>query len=147
MPSSPAPYLIVLLVTLLCSCGGKEPAPATNAAVATPVSVTGVLDAPQPGAVVTGDFPVGGWVFAKGAVLREVLVFVDGAQVSGTAAGGVRPDVAAAYPSEPGAATPGFTTKLDASQFAPGPHEVAVRATLGDGSVREFGKANITIKK
>jgi hypothetical protein len=108
------------------------------------------IDAPMPGATVSGTIAVSGWAIDNdstvGTAITGVQVLVDEAAV-GTATYGVsRPDVCTAYPGRPGCPNVGYTYSLNTATLAPGPHTITVKAT-DSASPPDTGSIAVTVQK
>lgn len=99
----------------------------------------GALDAPAPGATVSGVSTFAGWVLAPfPASVLSVGVFVDGQRIGAAQYGTARPDVAALFAGPtgpPDANAAGLRFTMDTRQFANGLHTIALVALANDGSV------------
>jgi len=108
------------------------------------------IDAPAPGATISGAVTVSGWAINNastiGPAISSVHVLVDGV-TTGTATYGVsRTDVCAAYPSRVGCPNVGYTYSLNTATLASGPHTIAILAT-DSASPADTGSTTITVVK
>ena len=89
---------------------------------ATPPTV--YIDAPAPGATVSGIVTVSGWAVdnaaAVGTAISSVQIKVDGTVVGTATYGLSRPDVCAAYPGRPGCPNVGYSYSLNTSTLSCG---------------------------
>jgi hypothetical protein len=101
-------------------------------------SLTGSIDVPAEGAVVTGPLRVTGWARIPGEDLH-VRIMIDGEEGVPTRGARVpRPDVQAAVPSLGDCRTAGYDATY---AFEPGdedPHEIAVLFRSADGRQRHY---------
>ena len=107
------------------------------------------IDAPAPGATVSGTVTVAGWAIDNaltvGTPIGSVQVLVDGTAVGAAIYGYSRPDVCAAYPGRPGCPNVGYSYALNTAALAAGSHTIMVTATA-IGSA-ETGSTTITVQK
>ncbi len=104
-----------------------------------PALDTGILlhlEEPMSGEVRSGIANVRGWVVAP-AIIDHVDLLVDGTFVSKVPVGGLRPDVAAAFPGFPNAAESGFSMAFNFSELAAGQHTMTVTAFNVSGDFNE----------
>jgi hypothetical protein len=94
------------------------------------------LEEPISGEVRSGIANVRGWVVAP-AIIDHVDLLVDGTFVSKVPVGGLRPDVAAAFPGFPNAAESGFSMAFNFSELAAGQHTMTVTAFNVSGDFNE----------
>ena len=115
---------------------------------ATPPTV--YIDAPAPGAVVSGIVPITGWAIdnaaAVGTAISSVQVKVDGTVVGSATYGFSRPDVCAAYPGRPGCPNVGYSYSLDTSTLSAGTHTITVTATDND-ETPDTGFASVSVTR
>ncbi|MGB7758864.1 MAG: Ig-like domain-containing protein, partial [Bryobacteraceae bacterium] len=125
--------------------GGATSAAATFTINATP-SVH--IDAPAPGATVSGTVSVSGWAIDNastvGTAISSVQVLVDGVAVGAGTYGINRPDVCAVYPGRPGCPNVGFTYSLNTTTLTLGSHTITVTAT-DSASPPDTGSASVTV--
>jgi ubiquinone/menaquinone biosynthesis C-methylase UbiE len=76
------------------------------------LSIDGHIDSPAEEAVFSASIHLAGWAFSSDGEPVSVRAHVEGNTVAEIPAGRPRPDVAAAFPCIPGAATSGFDTWL-----------------------------------
>jgi hypothetical protein len=105
------------------------------------------IDAPAPGALVSGTFSVSGWAFKDDAGLARVQVLVDGVPAADALYGEPRPDVAAYWRISTDAAHPrvGFHARLDAAQLRPGRHWLGLRLHARDGGIEDWPAQEVRI--
>jgi hypothetical protein len=108
------------------------------------------IDAPAPGATISGTVSVSGWAINNaskiGSAISSVHVLVDGV-TAGTATYGVsRPDVCSAYPGRAGCPNVGYTYSLNTATLASGSHTITVTAT-DSASPPDMGTTTITVIK
>lgn len=107
----------------------------------------GHVDSIQPGATVTGVVPVQGWAVDEDGVL-SVCLYVDRVRVACTAdLGGVRPDVATAYPKIAGADKSGWTIRFDSSTVSPGNHQFVIQTKSKSGATKDLGDINVVVSR
>jgi hypothetical protein len=94
------------------------------------------LEEPIQGEVRSGVANVRGWAVAP-AVIDHVDLQVDGTFFSKIPVGGLRPDVAAAFPGVPNAAESGFSMAFNFSELSAGQHTMTVRAFSVSGDFNE----------
>jgi len=132
-------------MTVLSACSTRAP---TAGAAAVIPSVH--IDAPVPGATISGTVSVAGWAIDNastvGTAITNVQVKVDGAAGSNATYGVMRPDVCLAYPGRPGCPAVGFSYSLDTAALTPGSHTITVTAT-DSASPPDTGSATITVQK
>ncbi|MGB7761847.1 MAG: Ig-like domain-containing protein, partial [Bryobacteraceae bacterium] len=108
------------------------------------------IDAPAPGATVSGTVTVSGWAIDNasvvGTAVSGVQVLVDGTAVGAATYGINRPDVCAAYPGRPGCPNVGYTYSLNTTALASGSHTITVSAT-DSASPPDTGSTTITVQK
>ncbi|MGB7762251.1 MAG: Ig-like domain-containing protein [Bryobacteraceae bacterium] len=139
---------LVVAMTVLAACSTGHAPTATAGAPGVIPSVH--IDAPAPGATVSGTVTVAGWAIDNastvGTAITNVQVKVDGAPV-GTATYAVsRPDVCVAYPGRPGCPNVGYTYLLNTAALTPGSHTITVAATDA-ASPPDTGSTSITVQK
>jgi hypothetical protein len=98
--------------------------------------LVGSVDQPKPGGKLAGSVPVIGWVLADQPISR-VSIYLDRHLVQSITPNEQRPDVDSMYPQSPDKYK-GWAAFIDTSQFAPGSHEVELRALERDGCERDF---------
>lgn len=103
------------------------------------------LEAPSVNQTVSGVANLRGWALAK-AGIQQITLMIDGTVVSTIPFGGIREDVAAAYPGDdyPNAGTSGFSMALNYGLLSPGPHQIVVTAFDTNG-LTQAATANITV--
>ena len=104
----------------------------------------GIMDTPRTGDTLKGNAALAGWALSE-AGIKEIAVYVDRLYVMSGQINTQRPDVAKAVPDIENSQNSGWTIQLDTSTFAPGPHEIVVRAIDMNGSVRDIGSVLVTI--
>jgi hypothetical protein len=96
------------------------------------------IDAPQPGATVSGTITVAGWVLdntsVAGVAISSVQVKVDGNVVGSATYGSSRPDVCSVYAGRPGCPNVGFAYQLNAVALSSGSHTITATATDTNGN-------------
>jgi hypothetical protein len=106
------------------------------------------IDAPAPGATVSGIVAVSGWAVdnaaAVGTAISSVQVKVDGTVVGSATYGLTRPDVCAVYPGRTGCPNVGYSFSLDTSTLSTGTHTITVTATDSDGTP-DSGSSSVTV--
>jgi membrane-associated phospholipid phosphatase len=111
------------------------------------VTLTGSIDAPADGAVVTGDLTVGGWARVPGRDLG-VTVLIDGAPRYAIRETRVpRPDVQAALPSLGDCSTAGYESSFAFSPGDKGEHELSVVFQGPGDLVRHYPSRKFTWKE
>lgn len=103
------------------------------------------LSFPRDGDIAQGINPVQGWSIAPDGIDR-VELYVDDTFFSQIPFGGRRADVAAAFPSYPGALTSGFSLAYSFKQLTEGSHKISVRAYDRNGDFAQKD-VNVTIIK
>jgi len=108
------------------------------AAPAVSQTVLGFFEGPppvagQPRTNLSGAPGFTGWAVADGGV-RRIIILVDGFDVGQARFGGIRPDVTAQHPDFPDSGAPGFSFRLNTTDFSNGLHEVAIEVELLDGT-------------
>ena len=141
------PCLIAAMTVLAACSSGHAPA----AAGAGPAVIPSVhIDAPAPGATVSGTAAVSGWAIDNastvGTAITTVQVKVDGAAVGNATYGVGRPDVCVAYPGRPGCPNVGYSYLLNTAALASGSHTITVTAT-DSANPSDTGSATITVQK
>ena len=138
-------------VAILASCSKPPsetaPQPAQSASPASTLPLIGYVDVPPEGAVLQGEFGVGGWAL-WGEKVATIQVLLDGAP-AGTAPQLriARPDVAKVHPEYQDANSGWGSIKLDTSAYAPGAHRITVSAVSVTGKTQEIRTFNVTFKK
>ncbi|MGB7758939.1 MAG: Ig-like domain-containing protein, partial [Bryobacteraceae bacterium] len=117
--------------------------------VTAPVVIPSVhIDAPAPGATVSGTVSVAGWAIDNastvGTAIGAVEVLVDGTAVGAATYGINRLDVCAVYPGRPGCPNVGFTYSLNTAGLTLGSHTITVTAT-DSASPPDTGSASVTV--
>jgi Bacterial Ig domain/Beta-propeller repeat len=96
------------------------------------------IDAPAPGAIVSGVVTVAGWAIDSttsiGTAIGSVQIKVDGVLLGNASYGTVRSDVCGAWPGRPGCPNVGFTYALNTAGLSMGSHSVTAVATDTDGT-------------
>ena len=108
----------------------------------------GTVDVPPLGrqAVLKGTASFVGWAIGEDGI-SDVGIYVDRVYATSAQLGLGRPDVSAAFPSEPHANAAGWGASLDSSKIAAGPHELVVQATATNGAKRDIGVLQIVVVK
>ena len=106
----------------------------------------GFVDKPGDGTPVTGDLLVMGWALAEGGI-EDVAIYADGRYVDSAVLGFSRPDVAAAEPGTPGAATSGFQVLLPAHRLPEGEVILVVQARAQRGATRDLGAVRVIVPR
>lgn len=132
-PLSAAFLLLALAAGVSTGC---EPAHGT-ARVRELALPQGFVDTPVAGALPAGDVLVAGWALSSDGI-EDVSVYADGRYVDSAVLGFARPDVAAALPSDPRAATSGFQILLSAQALPAGPVTLLVQARAHSGATRDL---------
>lgn len=104
----------------------------------------GYLDAPLPGATVTGVVNVNGW-FLDGRGILKVEVLVDNKSVGTAQYGDARSDVANALPDYKNANS-GFHYALDTKNLTNGTHTLTVKETSNNGSTATLSSQNMNVQ-
>ena len=117
---------------------GKRPADGIIEVVRYDASIPVAVDAPADGASLKGSLDVTGWCQLRGGGAVEPVEFrIDGVLSTVRSLERTpRPDVAAAIPDVGDAARAGYAARLDASDLAPGPHDLKVTFRAFDGRRR-----------
>jgi len=109
----------------------------------------GRLDAPANNATVSGPVTVSGWAIDKEtpASSLTLTLLIDGAVVPATFTRHARPDICGFFPetSFPGSCQSGFHTVWTPAAGLTGPHTVAVRVTDGGGQSLTLGPVTVTV--
>ncbi len=96
------------------------------------------IDAPAPGAIVSGVVAVGGWAIdtatSIGTAIGNVQIEVDGVLVGSAIYGTLRSDVCSAWPGRPGCPNVGFMYSLNTAGLSMGSHTLTAVATDTDGT-------------
>jgi hypothetical protein len=123
---------------------GTAQSPNFNIGVGTVPSIS--IDAPAPGALVSGVATISGWAIDNtatvGSAIGAAQVRVDGAAVGTATYGITREDVCAAYPGRAGCPNVGFTYALDTTSLAAGSHIITVSA-FNTETPNSTGSANV----
>jgi len=106
----------------------------------------GVLDAPEPDAVVSGLVPLHGWALDNRGVVTVELV-VDGGPPRPLAYGAARPDVCLVWPTYAGCPAVGFAGTLDTAGLSPCQHTLEVVARDGDGNARVIARRRVGVAR
>lgn len=95
---------------------------------------TASLEEPVAGSRVSGVKNLRGWAVSDvpGAVVDRIELWVDGEYVSNVPIGGLREDVAAAFPDRADAAQSGYSMAFNFGDLGPGEHEVSTRTCIDD---------------
>jgi hypothetical protein len=106
----------------------------------------GALDIPDASGIynAAGSFPVLGWAADTDGIAR-IEVAVDDGILQSAMYGDARPDVAAIYPSFPGAAFSGYVAHIDTTRVQDGVHTLTVRAIDRFGMAKLIGRRTIQI--
>ena len=106
------------------------------------------VDAPVPGARVSGMAEVRGWAFKDGTGLRGVDVLVDG-KLAARADYGADYDVTGFWKisTDPNHPKVGFTARLDTRRLVPGRHWLGLRLHGSDGSVEEWEEQPFRVER
>lgn len=99
------------------------------------------IDTPAAGAEVAPTFDVSGWAFKEGGDIVRVEITLDGDVVATADYGSARPHVAEYW--QTANANVGFSARVDASRFAPGPHWLGLRLHGDDGRVEDWPEQRI----
>jgi len=111
------------------------------------VALTGSIDAPAEGAVVTGDLTVSGWARVPGSDLG-VTVLIDGAPRYAIRQARVpRPDVQTAVPSLGDCSTAGYESSFAFHAGDKGEHDLSVVFQGPGGLVRHYPSRKFTWKE
>jgi hypothetical protein len=101
----------------------------------------GSVDQPKTGAKLSASASVSGWVLADQPISR-VSIYVDRRLLQSFVPNEQRPDVDSLYPQSPDKYK-GWESSINLSQFAPGSHEIEVRAIEKDGCEQDFALISI----
>ena len=82
-----------------------------------------------------------GWAIGRKSPVTRIEVVSAGAVVGSTTTGVSRPDLAKAFPDEPGAAAAGYEIGIDAGRKVGG--ELGVQAVLADGTRAPLGNLRV----
>ena len=103
------------------------------------------LEEPAQSGTYTGISNLRGWAVAASGIDR-IEAYIDGDYVFDIPMGGLRGDVANAYPDYPNSNLSGFSMAFNYKGLSPGEHEVLVKAISVDGNQAETS-AVFTVKK
>ncbi len=96
----------------------------------TPATITGVITSIQPGAKLSGDVEISGYVYGTGATIRSASLIVDETYSYGTLTlNQPRPEVCANLPDVAACPNIGFTYTLDTRRLNNGPHVLTIGIT------------------
>jgi hypothetical protein len=95
-----------------------------------------MLEEPVSGEVHSGIGNLYGWAIAEEGI-QKIELYLDGQYLYDVPYGGVRPDVAEAYPAIPGAQQSGFAMAFGYSNLERGTHTITARAYTASGEFRE----------
>jgi len=112
----------------------------TATSTAPPTNTREVIDVPAAGSTVSGTITVSGWALNLEVTTTQVSVSIDGAPYANAVRGGLRSDVCAVLASSDCPA-PGWSTPLDTTQFADGPHTISITSYSSDGSRYSVGQS------
>ncbi len=103
------------------------------------------LDAPAPGAELTGLAVVGGWAYNEDLGVARVRLYLDGEPIGEAEYGLPRPDVVAAtgLRSDPNQPNLGFQASIDTAEFKAGGHELAIGIIDSRGFETIYGHRGI----
>ncbi len=85
----------------------------------------GRIGRPLDGSNHTGTLDIVGWALDFEGI-RDVEIWIDGAEVGSAIRGGARPGVSSRFPGFPDSLTPGYSFRLDTRAFENGPHQLQV---------------------
>jgi Bacterial Ig domain len=102
----------------------------------------GAIDAPAPGATVSGVVGVGGWAFDDDAV-SNIEITVDGAVVGPAVYGSARPDISSDFSHAP--RNCGFSYALDTAKYSNGTHTLNARVSDRSGNIAVLPTVVITV--
>jgi hypothetical protein len=117
-------------ITVMAADSSTTGSATTNITVIAAPSV--FIDAPTPGAVVSGVVTIDGWAIDNatsiGTGISSVQILVDGNAVGTANYGVTRADVCDVYPGRPNCPNVGFTYQLNTAALTPGSHTVTAMA-------------------
>jgi len=106
--------------------GNRRQKPLRAAVDNNPAAIDFCVDLPSDALFVTSQMvPVGGWALAP-AGIEAIDVYLDGEFFSQMKTGGIRDDVASAFPDMGGAASSGFADTLNVSDLLVGTHSMCI---------------------
>ena len=91
------------------------------------------LEEPKNGSIYSGVSNIRGWAIST-AGIRNVELLVDGVSNGNIPSGGLRPDMANAYPNYPNSSQSGFSMIFNYSSLTAGAHTLSVNVVDNDGS-------------